>query len=189
MSQHRSEVALRKRLTRAREGGSGLRVVRSLDGADALEGFVLSIGAKWVLLARLGDACLDGFVVLRLRDVARAQPIRSGMFYERLLKVRRELPPVSPVHLDLDSTDGLMRTAAAALSLVTLHIERDDPDVCFIGVPVEIADKSVWLQEINPQAVWNDTLSRWRYGEITRLDFGGRYESALIEVAGPPAAE
>lgn len=166
-----------------------LRVVRSIDGADVLEGFVLGLGKKWVLLARLGDASLDGFVAVRLDDLARVQPIRSGSFYPRLLMLRGQWPPESGVALNLDSTDTIVRTAAAAaaaLPLLTLYIERDDPDVCFIGVPVQIADKSVWLQEVNHQAVWDDTLSRWRYAEVTRLGFRGRYESALLEVAGPP---
>lgn len=71
--------------------------------------------------------------------------------------------------MGLDSTQELITSTAAGLSLLTIHIERDDRGVCFIGVPAEISAGSLWLQALNHQAEWDDTLSRWKYREITRL--------------------
>lgn len=79
----------------------------------------------------------------------------------------------------------MLRALAGRSPVLSVFIERDDPDVCFIGVPVKWGRRSVWLSEINAGAEWDDTVSKWRYRDITRVDVGGRYEANLIEVAGP----
>lgn len=65
---------------------------------------------------------------------------------------------------------------------MTIHTERVEPGVCFIGTPIgEITDR-VTLREITPEAEWEDEeeLRSWKLADITRIEFGGRYEEALL---------
>jgi hypothetical protein len=80
----------------------------------------------------------------------------------------------------------MLQCLASQAPTVTVHVENDEPGVCFIGVPMEWTDGALWMQEISPRATWDDTLSKWRFRHITRVDVGASYEAALYEVAGPP---
>jgi hypothetical protein len=90
--------------------------------------------------------------------------------------------------LDLNSDRGLITSAAKASPLITIHVEYERPDVCFIGVPVRITSKSIDLHEVTPRATWRDDRRRWKYSDISRVEVGGGYEAALHAVAGPPGS-
>jgi hypothetical protein len=178
---------VRGRLEKALRKQSQIRVARSIPRSDQIDGFVVGIGRTWVLLANLDHRIhLDGYVALRIGDVSKVDR-RGGpdTFVGRALAARGEWPPVS-VDVDLDDTAGLIRTAAGVAPLVTLHIEEEDPTVCFIGRPERISRRSVHLWEINPQAEWWDQPTKWSFAAVTRLDFGGGYEEALALIGGPP---
>ncbi|WP_344254698.1 hypothetical protein [Terrabacter carboxydivorans] len=190
MTGSRSDTSdrLTARLQRALGASEAVRITRSIPGADVLEGFVIASGAKWTLLASLADDfTIDGHIAIRTRQVERVQrhPQRDGA--TRLLTQRGHWPPptLNPMS-PLDDTRVLIHGLAAQSPTVSLFVETDDPDVCFIGVPVERTDRSAVLDEISPEATWEDTVSRWRYRDITRVDVGCRYEAAPVEAAGPP---
>jgi hypothetical protein len=175
----RLEIALKKK--------SLIRVSRTIRRSDKIEGFVVGIGQTWVLLADLDPRVhLNGYVALRVDDVLKVQR-RGGpdTFVGRTLSARGEWPPVS-VDVDLDTVAALVRTAAEVAPLVTLHIEEEDPTVCFIGHPMRISRKAVHLLETNPQAEWRDHPTKWSLSDITRVDFGGGYEQALALIGGTP---
>ncbi|GAB2673015.1 hypothetical protein [Thalassiella azotivora] len=175
------------RLQHAQSSQSGIRLLRSIPGADVLQGYVVGVGRKWVLLAGLSGARLDGFAAVRVRDVARIQPMPAGSFPQKVAEAAGTWPPSAPATaIDLDRTRGLIETAHVDATLVTLHIEDQDPEVGFIGVPTRYSDRNVWLQEVTPQAVWDGTVSQWRFSELTRVDFDSDYENDLLLVAGPP---
>lgn len=73
----------------------------------------------------------------------------------------------------------------APFPLVTLHTEVADPDVCYIGRPVQLTSRVV---TIGPDATWDD--DEWltlAWADVTRIDFGGDYAQALALVAGDAA--
>lgn len=100
------------------------------------------------------------------------------------LTLREMWPPAPPVTgVDLDTVDALL-TSLMGQPLVTIHPEHDDPDVCFIGAPVDLANGKLRLLEVTPRAVWTKRPTKHRLDDITRVDIGGRYEQALLGVAG-----
>jgi hypothetical protein len=59
--------------------------------------------------------------------------------------------------------------------------------VCFIGHPVRFTSRSVHLLGITPQAQWEVNPEKWAFADVTRVDFGGRYEEALALIGGAPS--
>lgn len=152
-----------------------------------VNGYVLGIGPTFFLLALVSDGLrLNGFQCFRLSDVrALWVPDKYAAFHETALRKRGQRFPKTPP-VALSSLDKLLLTAGRAFPLVTIHRERADPDVCWIGRVTDVRKGRVTLLEIGPDARWDGRLGTYRLNEITRVDFGGDYEDALYLVAGPP---
>lgn len=176
---------VRRELESAAGAQAIVRLSRSIRRSDTMEGFVVGLGQRWVLLAVLDpNMYLNGYAALRLKDVSKVKR-RGGpnTFVGRVLTRRGHWPPVA-VDVNLDSVGDLIASAAELGPLVTLHIEKEAPDVCFIGRPVRLTHRSVRLLEINPEAQWADQPTKWRFADLTRVEFGGKYEEALVLIGG-----
>lgn len=185
----RKSAKIRKCLAAAMEDRTLVRLTRSIRNADKVDGFVVGIGEEWVLLASLDpNIDLDGFTGVRLADITKVA-VRGGpdSFVPRALHVRGKWPPV-PAEVNLDGVSELIRTAADLAPLVVIHIEADDPDVCFIGRPIRFTARKVHLVEIDPQARWRDQPRKYLLQSVTQVEFGGRYEEALVLVGGTEPA-
>jgi hypothetical protein len=181
--------SLVERLKRARASFELVRVWRVVGDGDRLDGYVVDVGERWVLIAVL-DASIyvDGFAAIPIADIARVKTgSGSHEFVERALRLHDEWPPAPPAEtISLDDLGQLVQVAARQYPTITIHIERRDPDVCFIGIPVKFGRRSLHLLEVDPNAEWWDRSRKWAWSDITRVDFGGRYERTLFEVAGIP---
>ncbi len=181
----RRRAKVRERLHRAQSDDDLVRLGRG-DEFDALDGYVVGIGTDWVLLAVLdGAIVLDGYAALRLTDVRHVERRHTGDMVRKALALREQWPPTPPpAPLDLDNSRGLLMSLAEQ-SAITVHIEHDDPAVCFVGAPASLGRRSLRLIELSTRAVWSSGPTKYRVDDITRVDFGGRYEQALLSVAGP----
>jgi hypothetical protein len=176
---------VRECLRRAQDELALVRIDRGED-VDRMDGYVVAVGAEWLLLAVLDDAIvLDGHAALRVEDVRRVRSRSTSDMVQQALTVREHWPPTPPaVQVDLDSTRGLL-TSLMTQPLVTVHPENEDADICFVGAPAGLGDRSLRLLEVTPRAVWNSRPTKYRLDDITRVEIGGRYEQALLSVAGP----
>lgn len=152
--------------------------------AGSVTGYVLAVGPQFFLLALVEDTIkFNGYQCLRLRDVRYLQaPARYAAFIEAALKIRGEKRPRIPAVV-VDSVEQILKTASRTFPLITIHREAVDPDVCHIGRIVGLSDSEISLLEIGPDACWDDEPTIYRTKEITRVDFGGAYEEALMLVA------
>ncbi len=162
-----------------------VRLSRRFEEAQ-VAGYVIAVGPGLVLLALVnGSIRLDGYECFRLSDVTAVETDPFADFIEAALKARgQKLPNVPPV--SVDSIEALLVSAGKAFPLVTVHLEKTDPDVCWIGKVLEVDDGKVSLREIGPDAVWEPIPAAYLTQEITRVDFGGDYEAALFLVGGEP---
>lgn len=163
-----------------------VRVVRRPKKVDQLDGYVVGLGESWVLLTVDLDGLPNGFTALRLRDIKRIERGPSGRFVRKSLKAHDAWPPVAPgtlIELDGGALD-LVESAALAAPLVTIHPERDDPGICFIGRPAGSGRRKLLLHEVNPSGRWVSKPYAHRIDWITRIEFGGIYETNLAIVAG-----
>jgi hypothetical protein len=183
-----TDEGLRRRLDAARNNFELLRIVRTVSD-DKLEAYVLDIGAAWVLVALLdGESVrLESFTALRLHDIDEVETAGGDRFVRRALELQGQWPPEGPpVAIALDDAAAIVRSGAGICPLVTIHPELDDPDICFIGVAHGSADGMLELLEIDTQAEWEAERQRHPLKDVTRIDFGGRYEEWLYRVGGPP---
>jgi hypothetical protein len=180
-----SRLSLLRAAIRARQL---VRISRRFE-ESSICGYILTIGPKFFMMALVSDRIrFDGFECFRLVDVKKVARHPHAKFVETALRKRGEKRPKAP-RVDVSRIEKLLLSAGRAFPLITLHRDEADSDVCWIGRINRIKGGYVVLREIKPDATWEDTLSKYRLAEITRVSFGGDYEEALHLVARDPSEE
>ncbi|GAB3679027.1 hypothetical protein [Angustibacter aerolatus] len=182
------EPTVRRRLQRAARKHTLVRVRRWTPESDRITGYVVGVGSAWFVLAVQTDGSRpDGWIALRVRDVSSVRVrSRGDTIDEKSLRARGEWPPAPPHHLELDGVRGVLRTASRSAPLVTVLVEWDEPDRCWIGAVERIGKRVLSLREVDPGGRWKRHRSKFDLEDVTRVDWGDAYNEALLLVAGPP---
>lgn len=166
--------------------GSLIRVFRAKFKKGWAEGYLVGKGPKFFVIHLVdGGVRLDGFNCMRYKDVTALEaPAPHADFMDRVLELREQKVAEAPLPVDLSSRGALIRTAGLAYPVITLYLEKANPDACYIGKVLSVDDKRVRIRCILPGGVWDDEEDSYRLSKITRVDFGGSYEDALVLYAG-----
>jgi hypothetical protein len=150
---------------------------------DLVRGFVLEFSERLTLISPLDDERfeLNGYTVIRNCDVRRWRQSEEDSFCVRALKLKG-IQPTRKRGLSLASWPELLKTANELFPLITISRERIDRNVCQIGRLVSENRVSFELKEIDTNGSWED-CQRYKFSDLTRVDFGGGYEDALARVA------
>lgn len=141
----------------------------------------VGLGEKWGLIARtLDGGYFDGYSAFRLKDVGRVH--RDTTFQSRFARTQPEWPPTPPP-VDLDSTVGVLRSLATFAPLVGIE-KANERDALWIGVPVKVGPKWTWLHEVRPDATWQHKPLGYKTRQITNVQVGDHYMTALAAMAG-----
>ncbi|RHA40985.1 hypothetical protein [Cellulomonas rhizosphaerae] len=177
-----SPTTVRRKLEASFGTQSLVRIERRPKRADRVDGFVVGLGRKWVLVAATMDGgYFDGFVAIRIRDIARVRRDRS--FEGRVSRTQPEWPPTAPGAVELDSTKGMLRTLAATSPLIGIQKERER-SALWIGQLVEIDRGWLALHEVRPDATWQKRPRWYKLRAITHAQVGSHYLTGLTAVAG-----
>jgi hypothetical protein len=180
-------ASARSQLVDATRSRRFVRLLRRFE-KTAVRGYVLDVGPQFFLLLLVSDRIwFDGFECLRIADIRSMKPDPHAAFVEAALRKRRARRPRKPP-VSVRSVAGMVKSAGRAFPLVAVHREEIDSSVCWIGRVLRVREGRVSLLEIDPAAKWRDRATEFRLTELTRLGFGGDYESALHLVAGKPVS-
>jgi len=169
-------------LEKARTRNNVVRIFREeLDGPDSwTDGFVVDANEEMVLLQLVDDSIrLNGYQVLFLEDISDfAHPAPFNDFQKKVLALRGE--EVVDPEVELLDLAVLLIDISEEFGLVTLHREEIEPDSCEIGRVVRADAVTYELEEIGSDARWFDDTFEYDLYDITRIEFGGAYEEALL---------
>ena len=153
--------------------------------AGSTLGYVLDIGPQFFLVANIDDSMrFDGYQIVQVKNLRRMQaPARYGKFVASALRQRKQRINRRP-NIKLGGISEILESANRLFPLITIYRENIKPDSCWIGRIADLTDSAVRLHEIGPDAVWDKEPSSHRLSQITRVEFGGGYEEALLLVGG-----
>jgi hypothetical protein len=143
-------------------------------------GFVVGVGAKWMLLRLIDEAgAFDGYAAFRIRDIVRVRPDKT--FAVRAAPELPHWPPAPPAgKFDLDSTRGLLESFASSSQSGLIAIEKERERYAqWIGVLDEIIGKYLYLLEVGPNGKWDRQPLGYKICAITSISMGGLYRDAL----------
>lgn len=149
---------------------------------DRIDGFVVGLGDKWVLIARTMDGGYsDGLIAIRVRDVSALAKDRS---FETEFAVTQAQPaPADLAAIDLDRTEKVIATMSSLASLVAIERERVRTGCIWIGKYVGKRGKWFGLLEVRPNASWHRKPRGYRLGDVTTVSINSHYLIALAEIA------
>lgn len=182
-----ARMSIESQLQAASGADTLIRLYRDEFEDGSVNGYVAALGETYVAIALVDEAIrFNGFQCLKHGDVTDLEaPHPHAEFVSQVLERRALERPRWP-GLDLASTEALLRSALAATTLLSIHVEYEDPDVCFIGQPAAFDAQGVRLVSVTPDGTWAREPMDIPFQQISRVDFGGGYEDALWLVAGPP---
>lgn len=152
-----STKKVRALLTTAQRERTHITLRLAFGKRETVDGFVIGVGRKWALLAAtMTGGFFDGYVAVRLTEIARARPNR---FWEaRFSRTRPEWPPRPPTDrpaIDLDTTSGMLATLLDPGTLVAME-RRKKYSALWVGVPYALTRNWLSLWEVDAKAVWHE---------------------------------
>jgi hypothetical protein len=148
----------------------------------SMTGFVAGASERLVLLHLLNTDTMvfNGYSALRRKHIKEVRQRAGDGFLNRLAALKGWECVPQP-KLDLMDTRSAIGSGDTLFPLTTIHMEEVDDSVCYIGRVQKLGRSHVVLDEIDPSANWTQSR-RYAYRDITRIDFGGGYEAALLFV-------
>ena len=124
-------------------------------------------------------------LVIRNEDVSLyAVYDRPTYYYESKVLRLKGIKPQPQREISLGNLSDLLTSIDRLYPLFTIHRELINNDRCFVGSLAGITAKTFTLDEVDDCAEWIGPR-RYRFSDITKIDFGGGYEEALALVARP----
>jgi hypothetical protein len=150
-------------------------------GGPYLTGAILDVGPDSLLVHRFDDESMKftGWSLILLEALNRYRPNTS--FVSEFVKAKR-LRPKIPREADLTSLSSTLQWLQSSWPVVIVHRQVRFPDEVQVGSIAALTSKTMTLDLIDTDAQWSGSY-RIRLNEITRIDFGGHYEDALIEMS------
>ena len=148
------------------------------DGAeeDEDQGFVLSVGDKYALIADIDGFRHDGFSIIRKDDVARVKYTKYDKFRELVIQVEgHHLAPLPDGFPGPKSCRRILNFFGKTRDLVILFRETDSDwwrDCCAV---LKVKKKVVKVLGFSGAGKWTKKPTSLKMKEITRMRFGTDY--------------
>jgi hypothetical protein len=155
-----------------------------IKGTGETIGFVVDFSADLILFHVLDTDVfeLNGYSVIHAADVKKYRAFNRSEFWLARAVRRFGLTPVHPSGISLSSLPDLLKSTAERFPLITIHMPKRNPDVCYIGDLLSLDKTTFTIDDLDSRANWTGPR-RFRYDDVTRVDFGGGYEKALAATA------
>ena len=175
------------RLQKAASCSEVIEVVRATLDRDGRHRYAHLVGysAQFLYLTIISDAFdLDGYELLRRADVTSfALEFPRAGFLRQALAVNRVEKPQHCPEIDLTSILTVLRSVDSRFPVVVIEREYVHPGECEIGRLKLTSGDTYALRWLSPIAAWESDPRTFKYADITRISFGGRYETTLAKVA------
>ena len=173
-------------LSTAWENQSLIEWYQKSEPKDRYEGYVAAVNEHFVLFHRMSEYLfLDGYVAVpwsELKSLRSLAGTKRGNFYQKALLLQGEALRL-PETVDMTDFTSLVGSVEAHFPLIGIEAGYKWKGSLYIGRVARFKKRSVRLHLMTPSAEWGNEL-KIRFRDITRVQFGGHYESVLWRVSG-----
>ncbi|MEO6182944.1 MAG: hypothetical protein ABIP71_07600 [Verrucomicrobiota bacterium] len=147
---------------------------------ERITGFVLDFSRTLIFLHELewNVFALNGYIVIRDDDVRRIRIFEASSSWQRKALWQNKIKPRPVSGVCLDSLPALIASVSKKFPLINIQREKIEDGVCWIGRVLNMTDKTVTIEELDYHAKWVGKR-RFKFTDITRVEFGDGYTKAL----------
>lgn len=136
----------------------------------------LAVSEKLILGCRDNDFLLDGFEILRIKDIYKIYAQDS--LYDQIMRQEHILDSITKPNICIQSWKTVLTDLA--IQEKTIIIEQENVDeaksIFSIGQIKKIDKGQIYFRYFDADGVWSKKPRIIPYKEITRISFDGRYE-------------
>lgn len=163
-----------------------VRIVRAA-GLEDLICHVYQSSNDCIIASELSDSLdLDGLCILPTRSVRILdRTFERAAFYKAALGAWPEAHSHAALLSELTcNVIRDLRLLAARKQMIAIHMEIDDPDVCFVGIARDVADDEMVFDTISADGRPTGEPMKIRIESVTKIEFATRYLTAVAHAVG-----
>ncbi|SDT87553.1 hypothetical protein SAMN05444156_0320 [Verrucomicrobium sp. GAS474] len=151
---------------------------------DRVSGIVADFSDSLILLHSFewDTFSFNGFGVVRDVDVQRIRLFRRAKDWRNAALEKMQERPTQAPQVNLFDWASCITSAAERFPLLAINCEITKPDVCYIGFPLKVTEKTLILDSLNTNCEWTKPV-HIKLSDITRINFNEGYERALAATA------
>ena len=161
-----------------------IEVQRRFSEDQITGGFVVDFTDSLILFHNLDmdTFCLNGYTVILTKDITRHRVFNKADYWRERAIRHFGVKPIKPAGISLASLPQMLKTVSEHFPLIAFHPEEKKPEVCYIGALTSTTERTLTIEDLNADCEWSGPR-RMRFSEVSRIDFGGRYEESLAATA------
>jgi len=149
------------------------------DRKHSVCGQVVSVGEDWILMKQIvGDYTLDGFMVVRHRNIKHFERGENEMFKEKVLRLKgvADLPD-HPIKLD--GLRSILAQITERFGMFEIQTKRES--ACYLGRLVSFGEKRFTIEFLDTSGRWEGQM-KFTSDKIRIIRFETDYAISLLLV-------
>ena len=148
-------------------------------------GFVLASNDDFTLIQIFDHDwfAVDGYCVFQNESVKKFYVYdKEEYFLNEVVKLKKIAPKPVP-EISIESWESVLQTVNDNFDLISVESELIYKNKCNIGRLEKLDKKSFSLIEIDADADWNDSPTKYKFKDLTKVCFNRAYEKTLWEIS------
>lgn len=157
-----------------------VKIKRSKIDSEDLNAIPLGVGKNLVLIQDLYDFDLDGYTIVRIKDITSIVISKSQQFSQNILKEEGILDQIrKPSINSLDNWENVLNELSIQNKNIIVECEDIEYSKFFIGKIIAIDKKYLYLLYFNGAGEWDKEPTEILLKDITSLSFDSKYINVI----------
>lgn len=151
---------------------------------DRVQGYIVGSSRRLVLIHQINAGPLDGYAVIRRRDIIKALHGRAEQFMHHVYLAEGYAEQVQkPKKINLMNYQVLFTWLKEQGFFAIVHGEEDDVDGYVLGKIIRVVSTHVTMRHVDDTGRFETALVDVPYDEITKVEFDAGYPNMIQKYA------
>lgn len=151
---------------------------------EAVMGFPLCMSKDLILMSYIVDFHDEGYVILRLSDIADAYSLKTDVFYEKMCSEEglKDIAFEQNILKSIVDIKDVLNQLIGYVGFISVSCDFLNSELCFsIGRIVSVESEVIYFKHFGPDGVWEDNQRKIPIEQITSVAFGDNYSKVYFK--------
>lgn len=158
-------------------------ITRNFPGDPRHNGFVQGLGEKLVLIQKFHDFYVEGYSILRVKDIKRVRSGKHERFWEKMIRAEGIMQRVGiSYEVPLESYRSIFDFFCGRGQHIIVECESrttEDDSEFLIGLLHSVYDESASILNFDALGNWDEEPTEVAYNDITQVQFDTPYINTI----------